>query len=50
MKRIVIGDPHGRWGYVKQIYDIIGELKVEKQKVKKFDNYDNYRNYSHTNQ
>ena len=25
--------------YVKQIYDIIGELKVEKQKVKKFDNY-----------
>jgi len=21
MKRIVIGDPHGRWGYVKQIYD-----------------------------
>ena len=21
MKRVVIGDPHGRWGYVKQIYD-----------------------------
>ena len=21
MKRIVIGDPHGRWGYIKQIYD-----------------------------
>ena len=21
MKRIVIGDPHGRWGLVKQIYD-----------------------------
>ena len=21
MKRIVIGDPHGRWGFVKQIYD-----------------------------
>lgn len=21
MKRIIIGDPHGRWGYVKQIYD-----------------------------
>ena len=21
MKRIVIGDPHGRWGYVKQIYE-----------------------------
>lgn len=21
MKRIIIGDPHGRWGYIKQIYD-----------------------------
>ena len=21
MKRIIIGDPHGRWGYVKQIYN-----------------------------
>lgn len=21
MKRIVIGDPHGRWGFIKQIYD-----------------------------
>ena len=51
MKRIVIGDPHGRWGYVKQIYDkeqpdeviILGDY-FDSFNIDPYDQRDGYNN------
>ena len=51
MKRIVIGDPHGRWGFVKQIYDkeqpeeviILGDY-FDSFDIDVYEQKDNYEN------
>lgn len=51
MKRVVIGDPHGRWGYIKQIYDkeqpdeviILGDY-FDSYDIEAYDQRDCYNN------